>query len=361
MNDILSNTLKVVVSFFVALILNKILSVFRKRQLYMSCWNSIENTSLSDNAFTMNASIYNNGKDKEKNVVIKMPNGLNCSVISSTYDYKNESGEIIIDRVLPSEKISLIILVEGERKLGRKIKPRIKSEDTNGKVFLTTDVVPPSAGVLTLTLAVSTTILGAMTYITVNDNSPERLISYVHNSLFYRDYKDNGFIIYPFDNDIIIKNYDIAKKEYPIEFIDARKLNGTLQLKFRLVNKLDVPMIFKAHYEVASSRKFYNELYEVSDFVNEEIREKARRDIYKKYHVDSMEINNSIFTASDEEVILKPNSMGYLILSRSDEKHITLDDMNVGVVIKSQQGLVNKEVALYFESKNNEKIKSLFR
>ncbi|MFN1438671.1 hypothetical protein ACK18D_12225 [Escherichia coli] len=120
MQDILSNTLKVIISFFVALILNKLLSLFRKRQLYLSCWNSIENTSIADNAFTINSSIYNNGKDKEKNVIIKMPNGLSCSVLSSTYDYKNENGEIHIDRVLPSEKISMVILVEGARKLEKK-------------------------------------------------------------------------------------------------------------------------------------------------------------------------------------------------------------------------------------------------
>ncbi|MFJ5389955.1 hypothetical protein ACIPUF_03820 [Pectobacterium sp. CHL-2024] len=164
MQDILSNTLKVIVSFFVALVLNKFFSLFRKRQLYLSCWNSIENTSIADNAFTMSASIYNNGKDKEKNVIIKMPNGLSCSVLSSTYDYKNEKGEIIIDRVLPSEKISMVILVEGAKKLERKIRPRIKSEDTNGKAYLTQDIVPPSAGVLTFTIALSTTVLGAFAY-----------------------------------------------------------------------------------------------------------------------------------------------------------------------------------------------------
>ncbi|EPQ9472544.1 hypothetical protein ACVEDE_025355 (plasmid) [Enterobacter hormaechei] len=143
MQDILSNTFKVIISFFVALVLNKLLSLFRKRQLYLSCWNSIENTSIADNAFTMNSSIYNNGKDKEKNVIIKMPNGLSCSVLSSTYDYKNENGEILIDRVLPSEKISMVILVEGARKLEKKIRPRIKSEDANGVVSENESMVTP--------------------------------------------------------------------------------------------------------------------------------------------------------------------------------------------------------------------------
>ena len=112
MSDILSNTIKVIISFFVALFLNKILSIFRKRQLYLSCWNSLENTSISDNACTINASIYNNGKEKEKNVVIQIPSGMECSALSCNYDYKNDSGKIIIDRVLPGKKLSLIILIE---------------------------------------------------------------------------------------------------------------------------------------------------------------------------------------------------------------------------------------------------------
>ena len=94
MSDILSNTIKVIISFFVALFLNKILSIFRKRQLYLSCWNSLENTSISDNACTINASIYNNGKEKEKNVVIQMPSGMECSALSCNYDYKNASGSL---------------------------------------------------------------------------------------------------------------------------------------------------------------------------------------------------------------------------------------------------------------------------
>ena len=281
MQDILSNTFKVIISFFVALVLNKLLSLFRKRQLYLSCWNSIENTSIADNAFTMNSSIYNNGKDKEKNVIIKMPNGLSCSVLSSTYDYKNENGEILIDRVLPSEKISMVILVEGARKLDKKIRPRIKSEDANGRVYLTQDVVPPSAGVLTFTIALFTTTLGVLSYLISSGDSPEKTIGYIHNSLFYSDYKNNGFLISPFGNDIVIKNYDIAKQEYPIELVDARRLNGKIQYKFRLVNKLSSPMAFKANYKVNSSHAFWGEISNISDFADEQTQQKAKQEIFE--------------------------------------------------------------------------------
>ncbi|AXO48067.1 hypothetical protein AXA59_26000 (plasmid) [Enterobacter hormaechei] len=305
MQDILSNTFKVIISFFVALVLNKLLSLFRKRQLYLSCWNSIENTSIADNAFTMNSSIYNNGKDKEKNVIIKMPNGLSCSVLSSTYDYKNENGEILIDRVLPSEKISMVILVEGARKLEKKIRPRIKSEDANGRVYLTQDVVPPSAGVLTFTIALFTTTLGVLSYLISSGDSPEKTIGYIHNSLFYSDYKNNGFLISPFGNDIVIKNYDIAKKEYPIELVDARRLNGKIQYKFRLVNKLSSPMAFKANYKVNSSHAFWGEISNISDFADEQTQQKAKQEIFEKYHANGTVIGGRYFLIR-QRLLLSP-------------------------------------------------------
>lgn len=360
MQDILSNTFKVIISFFVALVLNKLLSLFRKRQLYLSCWNSIENTSIADNAFTMNSSIYNNGKDKEKNVIIKMPNGLSCSVLSSTYDYKNENGEILIDRVLPSEKISMVILVEGARKLEKKIRPRIKSEDANGRVYLTQDVVPPSAGVLTFTIALFTTTLGVLSYLISSGDSPEKTIGYIHNSLFYSDYKNNGFLISPFGNDIVIKNYDIAKKEYPIELVDARRLNGKIQYKFRLVNKLSSPMAFKANYKVNSSHAFWGEISNISDFADEQTQQKAKQEIFEKYHANGTVIGGKIFFDS-AEVIVKPNSMSYLILSRDDKSYLTLDDMDAEIDIKASEGLVNKKLEMFFQANNNKKIISLFK
>ncbi len=99
MPDLITDTLKVVTSFFVALVLNKFLSIFRKRQLYLSCWNSLSKTSISDNAIVINASVFNKGKDKEKNVEIKVPNGMSCTVIASDHDATTEGSFVKIDRM----------------------------------------------------------------------------------------------------------------------------------------------------------------------------------------------------------------------------------------------------------------------
>ncbi|HBC7127361.1 TPA: hypothetical protein KEY03_004305, partial [Escherichia coli] len=119
MPDLITDTLKVVTSFFVALVLNKFLSIFRKRQLYLSCWNSLSKTSISDNAIVINASVFNKGKDKEKNVEIKVPNGMSCTVIASDHDATTEGSFVKIDRILANKKISMVLLIEGTRVLDK--------------------------------------------------------------------------------------------------------------------------------------------------------------------------------------------------------------------------------------------------
>ena len=126
MPDLITDTLKVVTSFFVALVLNKFLSIFRKRQLYLSCWNSLSKTSISDNAIVINASVFNKGKDKEKNVEIKVPNGMSCTVIASDHDATTEGSFVKIDRILANKKISMVLLIEGTRILDKSTMPSIR-------------------------------------------------------------------------------------------------------------------------------------------------------------------------------------------------------------------------------------------
>ncbi|WP_414456526.1 hypothetical protein, partial [Enterobacter cloacae] len=48
-------------------------------------------------------------------------------------------------------------------------------------------------------------------------------------------------------------------------------------------------------------------------------------------------------------------------LSRDDKSYLTLDDMNAEIDIKASEGLVNKEVEMFFQANYNEKIRSLFK
>ena len=51
-----------------------------------------------------------------------------------------------IDRILANKKISMVLLIEGTRILDKSTMPSIRSEDTDGKTYLSKDSVPPSAG-----------------------------------------------------------------------------------------------------------------------------------------------------------------------------------------------------------------------
>ncbi|WP_447746353.1 hypothetical protein [Enterobacter asburiae] len=364
MSDILSNTIKVIISFFVVLFLNKILSILRKRQLYLSCWNSLENTSVSDNACTINASIYNNGKEKEKNVVIQMPSGMECSALSCNYDYKNDSGKIIIDRVLPGKKLSLIILIEGSRSLDKKCKPKIKSEDTDGKVYLTTDIVPPSAGYLTLSGAFCITIIGVFSYLISSGADPIKAFEKTHNTLFYNDYYSTGISFNPIGNGLLTDTYKIKENEYPIELIDARRLNGVIQYKFRVINKFNYPMTVYAGYEINNSHEFWSEISKINDSVDKAAAEKKELEVYKKYHVDTKEVLNSksISIARDTDTTIAPNSLGYLILTRNDYQYLTLDDMNVSIRLKaSSNGSEYETLEMNFYSYKNKKTRAMFK
>ena len=142
--------------------------------------------------------------------------------------------------------------------------------------------------------------------------------------------------------------------------VDARRLNGKIQYKFRLVNKLSSPMAFKANYKVNSSHAFWGEISNISDFADEQTQQKAKQEIFEKYHANGTVIGGKIFFDS-AEVIVKPNSMSYLILSRDDKSYLTLDDMDAEIDIKASEGLVNKKVEMFFQANNNKKIISLFK
>lgn len=335
MAEIFSNTIKVLISFFITLLLNRLLSVFRKRQLYLSCWNYLDNTSLSDSGCTINASIYNNGKDKEKNVIIYMPMGFKCSAISGNQEYVNEDGVIKIDRILSGKKVSLVILIEGCQKLDKKTKPKIKSEDADGKVYLTNDIVPPSAGYLTFISAVMITIIAGFSYLFSTGIDPIEKSQNAYNYMFNNKYYALGFSLDPTESKILTKRYDISNGDYPIELIDAKRSDGLIQYKFRVINKYSNPLIVNARYEINDSKSFWREITEVNNSLDKGSIKERELKVFGKYHVDTGdEYTNNIFQAYDTKVIVAANSLGYLILSRKDYPYISLDDMNVSFELK---------------------------
>ncbi|MFT2788566.1 hypothetical protein ACMV5I_00675 [Serratia sp. T13T92] len=265
MSEILNNSIKVIVSFFIVLFINKALSVFRKRQLYLACWNYLKNTSLSDNSCTINGSIYNKGKDKEKNVEISMPSGIKISLISSDYSsIKTENGKLIIDRVLPKQKISIVALVEGITEINRKIKPEIKSEDSNGKTFLGADFVPPSMGIIVLAMTIILFVSGMILYIEKVDKNAIFFFEKKYNQIKYNDLYDQGFSLEIYQQKEGVDRFTLKNSKLPVRLLDISEAKGNVVYSFELYNLTDKDVDVRAEFIVKNLSAYLSDLKALS-------------------------------------------------------------------------------------------------
>ncbi|MGM1342327.1 hypothetical protein [Morganella morganii] len=257
MTEIINNAIKGLVSFFLVLFINKALSIFRKRQLYLACWNSLRNTNLSNNSCTINGSIYNKGKDKEKNVEISMPSGFKISLVSSDYNsIKSDNNVITIDRVLPKQKISIIALIEGITEVNKKIKPEIKSEDANGKTFLTEDVVPPSMGWMIFTLSIVIFIGGFITYTETQETNTATYINKKYYEYKYSNLYEHGFSLPPFREHGLIESYNIKNNELPLKLTNIKDANGYINYEFKAFNPTSDEIRITIDFDTINQEEF---------------------------------------------------------------------------------------------------------
>ncbi|OZS69493.1 hypothetical protein [Proteus mirabilis] len=351
--EIGSVIVKILITAIVGLLLNKFLSLFRKRQLYLSCWNSLENSSSTGKSFTINASIYNKGKDKEKNVKIQVPNDLKCSAISSNYDFENQDGFIVIDRILPKQRISMIIAIEGERELTKENKPKIKSEDCNGKTYLTKDFVPTSAGVITGSIPLLLTGFIVAT-IMFDIHIPYEKIGNAYSSIRYDSYAKEGFYIQPIGNNFIFKNYDITKGITPVKFKELKINNEYLEYTFEVHNNSSSKITVSAEFDIRNKWSYIAEINKAYDLADDDEKNSKLQYIYNKYNVSSI---GSRYT---DKLTIEPNNTRYLTLSRKMNSNITAEDLNVTFFIKGAIDGKITESEVEFKFSESEKAKESF-
>lgn len=348
MPDLMTDILKVITSFFVALVLNKFLSLFRKRQLYLSCWNSLNNTTLSDNAITINASIFNKGKDKEKNVEIKVPNGMSCSVIASDYDVKTDAGIVKIDRVLANSKISLVLLIEGTRVLDKSTMPSIRSEDADGKTYLTKDSVPPGAGSFILGGAVFAAVLSYMVISMQTEDNPLAGPLKSYNYLIYNKMYSSGFSISPIGNSLVIDNYNLHTNELPVEIIDAKIEGNELIFKFRVLNKTSNSLTVSGKWKIYKNFQFMSEHVDTFDYKDEKKRNEEELKVYKKYNVEFSDDNGFLMERMADKIEVPANSISYLIVKRKYTPELTYNDLNIEFTFSGGAGERFQEADMLF-------------
>lgn len=365
MTEIIDNVIKVLTSFFLVLFINKALSIFRRRQLYLSCWNCLKNNNLSNNSCTINGSIYNKGKDKEKNVEISIPSGFKISLISSNYNsIKSDNGRIIIDRILPKQKISIIALVEGTTEIDKKIKPEIKSEDTNGKTYLTEDIVPPSTSWMFFSLSISIFFIGTIAYTkTLNDN----VFVYIedkYNEYKYSNLYTQGFKLSRYKDNELIDKFNIENNELPISLLSVTESNGYIDYKFEANNPTNYTLKLSIKFDTINTPEFskkmrlldkeYDALEDSSKESADEMRilfnERTRKtiDIYDEHNID--------YTINNDSTGLE-----YPLIKHFDFKINPMETQTIHINKKVKQGFNNEYFKMNIEviSQNTENEENL--
>ncbi|WP_187978434.1 MULTISPECIES: hypothetical protein [Pseudomonas] len=139
--------LNLIGTLFLTAIINRFISSFRIRQLYLSCDDCMSCYEKEVSGCTLTLTIVNKGKDKEEKVKIRFPSVNVIQVISvSAGGVTAEGNEIFVDRVLPDETVKMVVYVDDFDFKKKASRPSIKSSDANGKVFNKRGSIPPSVG-----------------------------------------------------------------------------------------------------------------------------------------------------------------------------------------------------------------------
>ncbi|NMZ70093.1 hypothetical protein SAMN05216370_2501 [Pseudomonas peli] len=278
--EYISVAIKAMVTVFLTLVINKFLSIFRRRQLYVTVHSVINNLSYKAGGYTVSLVVGNKGKDKEKAVEIVFPKNKVCKVVSSDYSGVTSDGrKIKIDRVLAGQRIETIVYVSGEFEPGRKNKPFVKSEDANGKSFYGRGMEPVGAGPIFLFFSVFGAIL-SMGYFVYDGKSPFdgyyslRYWSFYNAGFSVDDIQENKFLsgLYPFDKDL------------PISFLRVEKAKGNRYLHFSIQNRTPEVLKVSAEYMTRDSRLYVRERLAAYNIFDEKESDAELRRIDEKYN-----------------------------------------------------------------------------
>lgn len=170
-------------------IINRVISTFRIRQLYLS-FDEVLPCTLSDTAgFVACIYIYNKGKDKEAKVEVSFSNASLCQILASNYTGVSvDSNKLLVDRILPKQIVKLTIYIDSAVPLSSVCKPFIKSEDANGKAYKGRGNVPPSWGPAVMGLSFGTALFITFMYVMLSGSN----IFYPYYAIRYSSLMEQG-------------------------------------------------------------------------------------------------------------------------------------------------------------------------
>lgn len=304
-------------------IINRFISTFRVRQLYLSFDEVLPCTLPDTTGFLTCLHIYNKGKDKENKIEITFPNSHLCQILSSNYPgASTEKNKLLIDRILPKQVVSLMVYFKSETPLSAANKPFIKSEDANGKAYDKKANVPPSLGPAVMVISLAAAGLITMMYIALSGAS----IFYPYYALRYNSFIEQGFTPKYSDN-VLISSKSIASNP-PINldsaYIERSKIVLPLKIKNTTTKNINVTIFHQVDDE--------NHLKEKSraskEFPDISKRVEAWRSIDRKYGYSP----DDVLFMSD--VILEPSEEKTILLAHTVIPTTTLENFNFKISIE---------------------------
>ncbi|HBB9951207.1 TPA: hypothetical protein JHK49_003677 [Escherichia coli] len=333
MNALLGKIASAIATFFVALILNKFFSTFRVRQLYLAYENTLEYTKYSISGYTVIITITNRGKEKEKNIVVTLPKNKEISIISSNcHDINSDKNQFKIERLLPNETITLILLVKDGEKLSKSNPPVIKSDDTNGKSYSSIKQMPPSLGPALFGLSVIIACFALLGGAVYKGYDPFEIVYNQYFKLRFDTYYNRGFSNTSFQENALTKQYDTSKGEFPIDLTDVDVTDNKIVYTFTVNNITNQNFNVEMNYVVRNKKDYYKELGKALNIREKEERWQALDEVKAKYYVAT---DDTGYTYSVKEWVDK-GQQKEIKMTRHLVKGISYQDLDVEISIRNE-------------------------
>lgn len=256
--------LKAIVTLMITAVLNKTLSVFRIRQLYVAVDQLLDCHDINVDGYIATLTIYNRGKDKEKSIKITIPETNFCQIIAQSMPGMTyEDNLICIDRLAPGETVTLSIFIKGRNKLSKKLLPIIKSEDITGRPFWGKENVWPSLGPAVRGISFLCSVAALLVYITWKAGGPDQ----AYYNLRYYTLHAQGFTPTISSDNHLISKLSIFESKYPFTVKPLFLKDGKLHFPVSITNtekspqkiKLGVAGIDHDYYRQTSKLLTFNE------------------------------------------------------------------------------------------------------
>ncbi|WP_155989969.1 hypothetical protein [Pseudomonas sp. RIT357] len=318
------SALKLLIPMLLTPIINRFISTFRIRQLYLSFDEVLPCVLPETIGFVASVNLYNKGKDKEKAVEVSFPNCSLCQVLASNYSGVSvESNKLFVDRILPKQTITLSVYLNSTVAMTSLSKPTVKSEDANGKVYNGRGNVPPSMGPAVMGLSIGAATLITFMYIMLSGSN----IFYPYYALRYNSLMAQGVTPSGFSDNYLVSKSGLSS-ESPIKIDKPYVENSKIVLPLKIKNITSVKIKLLIFHEL--NNPDYKKENEITDSEISDLRQRvdAWRVTNEKYGYsskDQLNISGLVLEAGEERTVL----LAHTVLPAT-----TLDNFNFYISVQ---------------------------